>query len=457
MKRESLLGHVIEILDLVRSASQPADGLVKEFFRARHYLGSTDRRYIGETVFGVLRNYLLLDTYVNQTFRSMGHPPITPLTPSIAWVAAYAIRLQGESIESYTVDIARLWERSASALPADTALRALQTIELPDELLADPVKRLATLYSMPLPVVEHWFTRFGASETAALCLSLNKQAPTAIRVNTLRTTVEECAAHLAGWGLETHRTPLSPFGLVLDKRAPLESLAPFREGWFEMQDEGSQLLTLLLNPREGMTIVDACAGAGGKALHAAALMANRGTVLALDVDQKRLRNLVHRSTRAGATCIRTGLIERNGDVLQGLQGTADAVLVDAPCSGVGTYRRNPGLKMRFGMEKVEKLARKQRSLLEAYAPLVKAGGCLVYATCTLMQEENEDVVEKFLVAHPDFRLTSASGALARWDVHLQFPSSHFLLLPHVTCTDGFFAAVMERIDGAPSVASHQDI
>jgi len=245
-------------------------------------------------------------------------------------------------------------------------------------------------------------------------------------------------------GIATSPTPLSPVGLVVEKRAPLESIQAFKDGWFEMQDEGSQLLSLLLQLRGGMTVVDACAGAGGKSLHMSAMMNNQGTVFALDVDQRRLRNLTTRAVRAGALNIRTVTLEGNGDPLHHLIGSADAVLVDAPCSGVGTYRRNPGLKLRFSAEKVEKLARKQRSLLEFYAPLVRAGGRLVYSTCTLLQQENEAVIENFLWRHDDFHVLSARDILAAAGVSLDMTEPYLLLLPHKTHTDGFFAAVLER-------------
>jgi 16S rRNA (cytosine967-C5)-methyltransferase len=444
MKRGSLLGHVVEILDQVRTSSQPADALVKEFFRERHYLGSTDRRYIGEMVFGILRNFSLVDAYVTTSLRLLHFDPLPSSTPSVGWTAAYAIRLKAESQEGFVSDFADLWSRSFPAVPLGGFLQALSSVTLPAIPEEEPAAQLATLYSTPRPIVEQWLGRFGRGETVELCTALNLQAPTTIRVNTLRTSVEECAAGLWSVGIGTSPTTLSPVGLTVEKRAPLESTQAFKDGWFEMQDEGSQLLSMLLQLREGMTVVDACAGAGGKSLHMAALMNNRGNVLALDVDQRRLRNLEVRVGRAGVSIIHTTLLEGDAEILAPLIGAADAVLVDAPCSGVGTYRRNPGLKLRFGLERVEKLARKQRSLLEFNARLVKKGGRLVYSTCTLLQQENEDVVASFLTAHADFCIESAPTILAESGVRLEVAAPYLLLLPHRTHTDGFFAAVLKR-------------
>ncbi|HTO93508.1 MAG TPA: RsmB/NOP family class I SAM-dependent RNA methyltransferase, partial [Bacteroidota bacterium] len=231
-------------------------------------------------------------------------------------------------------------------------------------------------------------------------------------------------------------------GLVFPKRINAQGLHSFRQGLFEMQDEGSQILSMLLEVRPGMTVIDACAGAGGKSLHIAAMMQNRGKIFALDVDGKKLDNLVMRSRRAGVT-IATATVVPEDSVLPPVP-PADAVLVDAPCSGVGTFRRNPGAKLLCTEGYSLSLSRRQSALLERYAHSVRSGGRLVYSTCTLLRRENQDVVGEFLSSHPDFSLLPVAGILPRQGVRCPGEGTFLELLPHRTGTDGYFAAVMVR-------------
>jgi 16S rRNA (cytosine967-C5)-methyltransferase len=209
-----------------------------------------------------------------------------------------------------------------------------------------------------------------------------------------------------------------------------------------MQDEGSQVLSMLLEARPGMTVLDACAGGGGKSLHIAAMMQNRGKIIALDVDAKKLENLVTRSRRAGVTIATAEVVPEDADSTA--VPPADAVLIDAPCSGVGTFRRNPGAKLLCTEEYSLSLSRRQRALVERYAPSVRSGGRLVYSTCTLLRRENQDVVAEFLSLHPEFSLISAADILLRQGVRCPGQETCLELLPHRTGTDGYFAAVMVR-------------
>jgi 16S rRNA (cytosine967-C5)-methyltransferase len=222
----------------------------------------------------------------------------------------------------------------------------------------------------------------------------------------------------------------------------VHALRSFRDGWFELQDEGSQLIAMVVEPSPGETVVDACAGGGGKTLHLAALMKNIGVLVSVDLEERRLKNLRGRAGRAGvtmATVMRTG-----PDLLGSYRRKADAVLVDAPCSGVGTFRRNPGAKLKFSEDFVSTVCRTQRRLLEDSAELVKPGGRLVYATCSLLRQENETAVESFLSKHTEFALQHVAPILRRHAVTADDSTPFLLLLPHRTTTDGFFAAAMIR-------------
>jgi len=286
--------------------------------------------------------------------------------------------------------------------------------------------------------------RWGAEETALLAETLNHQAPLSLRVNPLRCSVERCRESLATAGVETGPAVLAPMALTLCRRVTLDSLRPHCDGWFEMQDEGSQLISMLLQPSPGMTVVDACAGGGGKTLHLAALMHNTGSLIAIDTDERKLEHLRMRAFRAGISNVRTLSAQSQQAEIQSLDGRADAVLVDAPCSGIGTLRRNPGLKLGFRSDVSTRRAATQRSLLEAYAALVKPGGRLVYSTCTLLRRENEEIAEVFLRRSSGFTPERAGEILRRQGITVDADSPYLLLLPHRTTTDGFFAAVFTR-------------
>lgn len=444
MKRSSLLGHVVELLDTVRASARPADTVVREFFRHRHYLGSKDRRFIADALFGTLRHHALLDAFVLAALGAVDPHRSFPSTPSAAWLLAYCLRVQNESSELLEQEGETLWGSMRFPGTFRTFLLHLAQADPHSATAADPVRRLAVQTSMPAPVIREWIGRWGEEEAGLLAESLNVQAPTTIRVNTLKTDIDTCRTSLADAGVQVRPTPFAPAGFVLEKRVSIESLETFRKGFFEMQDEGSQLIAHLLEPREGMTVCDACAGGGGKTLHAAMLMKNKGTILASDIDRRRLSSLADRASRAGVDIVRTFAALTDGSTLSSLRANADAVLVDAPCSGIGTYRRNPGLKMAYSSEASGRFGRTQRSLLEVYSTIVKPGGRLVYSTCTLVEEENEGVVSAFLEAHPEFRLLDAGALLEKQGIHVPCAPPFLLLLPHRTGTDGFFAAVMER-------------
>jgi 16S rRNA (cytosine967-C5)-methyltransferase len=442
MQKSSLIGHSIELLDAVHSTTQPADGVVKEFFRARHYLGSKDRRFIAESLFGMLRHYRFIDVVASDVLRSRG--PVTPRRPAIVDYGVYAVRLLGEDIGLILADIAGLWRVYLPDIDCRDAVAAISNVVATPEKSADPVTYLGVVHSFPERIVKEWVDRFGVHEAEQLCKALNTAAPTTIRVNTLKTTVEECQRRLANEGVTTTRASMSPWALHLEKRINVHAHSSYKEGLFEMQDEGSQLVSMLLNVRAGHTVVDACAGGGGKTVHLGALMKNEGVLLALDADEKRLASIRPRLQRAGITCARLQRTDADGDAILAFKGNADAVLIDAPCTGVGIFRRNPGAKRTFTPSFVESVARTQRDILEKYCTLVRPGGVLVYSTCTLLHQENEDQVGRFLGEHQEFALTSATGILANHGVHVDSNSPYLALFPHRSTTDGFFAAVMTR-------------
>ncbi|HKW80441.1 MAG TPA: RsmB/NOP family class I SAM-dependent RNA methyltransferase, partial [Casimicrobiaceae bacterium] len=283
-----------------------------------------------------------------------------------------------------------------------------------------------------------------AAERDALARSWLEPAPLDLRVNTHKISRDAALAALAASGIEARPTPHSPLGLRVCGKPALLEHALFASGALEVQDEGSQLLGLLVAPRRHDMVADFCAGAGGKSLLLGALMRSQGRVYAFDVSAARLSRLKPRLARSGLSNVQPTLIDDERDQrIKRLAGKLDRVLVDAPCSGFGTLRRNPDLKWRHGAEAIAELAAKQARILDAAATLLKPGGRLVYATCSVLRDENEAIVEGFVDAHPAFALGDARSALARAGVALDTGRVLKLSTPRHAC-DGFFAAVLER-------------
>jgi len=259
-------------------------------------------------------------------------------------------------------------------------------------------------------------------------------------VNTLKTDREECRLRLQKEGIETEDTPRSPVGLVVGKRFDRNASPAFRDGWFEIQDEGSQLVSLFARPIPGSVVIDACAGAGGKTLHLAEMMKNEGEIIAIDSGKRRLEELSLRARRAGISCVKTMVVSDLRP--DNLDGKADLVLVDAPCSGSGTIRRNPSLKWQISETMVDRYASRQQEILDFNSAFVRSGGALCYVTCSLLRKENEEVLRTFLEKHPQFALVDCptAGLDLRTGVTDQFVH----LLPHRHNTDGYFIGLMRR-------------
>ncbi len=443
MKKASLLGHAAEVLDRIREGYRPADTILAEFFHDRRYLGARDRRDISGMVFGVLRNLRFLEGIVQAAIRSISGVHAVEGSSRLI-LAAYVLRVEEDSaVETPGLLTEFVTPLFGTEIPPGL-IDSLVHTQLPEQILGSPVSRVAVQHSFPDCIIQEWAARFGIEETEALAASLNTQAPLSIRVNTLKATVDACMKDLEASGIQVSKGLCSPFALVLAKRVTLDTLHSYRDGLFEMQDEGSQLLSLLVDPQPGMTVIDACAGGGGKALHLAALMQNAGRLIAIDLDDRKLRHLQVRADRAGAKVHLILSAQRDEAAIARLRGKAHAVLVDAPCSAIGTVRRNPALKLSYTPERSEALSATQFKLLDSAALLVRPGGRLVYSTCTLLTKENEEVASRFLDSHAEFSLHSAPEILRRWGVDSDPSSAYLQLLPHRTGTDGFFAAVFVK-------------
>jgi 16S rRNA (cytosine967-C5)-methyltransferase len=439
MQMTSLIGHTQELLGIILNSKKPADVLIDTFFRSHKYLGSHDRKFIAETTYGTLRNLRKCEFMVASAAAAMDEPLLEE-DKVLLFIAAY-LSLQGSLNEEITGQISSKLKSTHLAGKKEQVFHALAGPAAPG--IESAVERMGLEYSFPDWIVQRFVEQYGEGEAEKICSSLNEQAPLTLRVNTLKATVDQCQAELNKQGMSAAKTQLSPFGLNLSKRINVFSLPVFRDGWFEVQDEGSQLLPLLIDPKPNSKLLDICAGAGGKTLEFAALMKNRGEIFAADINRYRLADLRKRMKRAGAQNIRIQEIQAIDDLVEKYSGFFDIVFVDAPCSGLGTLRRNPGMKWMVTEQTVLELSEKQRSILHASAQLVKAGGRLVYATCTLLKQENENVVDEFLSHCPGFTLVDVNGLFTTQN-KLMTQGPYLKLLPHVSGTDGFFCAVLEK-------------
>ena len=406
---------LVHALIQVGSLNAPADALLKQFFRDRKALGPRDRAMVSESVYAALRRSRWLEALV---------PGGEPRRLAFAVLA----QLRGFS------------SRELEPLCRGSELEWLHALRVkaPDN------PDLGFQAELPQWVVTRLQAQFDDAEVLALGRALQQSAALDLRVNTLKASVDQAQARLAAEGIKAERMPFAPNGLRIKGKPSLQPLAVFREGLIEVQDEGSQLLGHLLAPRRGEMVVDFCAGAGGKTLLLGALMQNEGRLYAFDVSERRLANLKPRLKRSGLSNVNPVLIANERDPrVKRLAGKVDRVLVDAPCSGLGTLRRNPDLKQRQSPEGVAELTVKQDAILASAASLLKVGGTLVYATCSLLFEENEARVAVFNAAHPDFEQQDCGALLQQGRIPIEMGKT-LQLLPHRHGTDGFFAAVWCR-------------
>ena len=409
------LDAAVDALRRVLRFEHPADSVLSHYFKEHRTLGQSERAFVAESTYGVLRHKRVLDH-------------LTAASGPRALLLAWLVRFGGYEAGA----CARVLDPREARWLEDIATLALD--DLP----------LAVRAELPDWVWERLEPEMGETEALALGHAMQSPAPLDLRVNALRTDRPAVIELLRASGIQAAETPYSPLGVRIAGRPALQRHPLFLEGRVEVQDEGSQLAGLLVAPRRHDLVVDFCAGAGGKALMLGALMNSQGRVYAFDVSPARLARLKPRLKRSGLSNLHPHLLKNEHDTkVKRLAGKIDRVLVDAPCSGLGTLRRNPDLKWRQSPATLDEMKAKQRVILDAAASLVKPGGRLVYATCSVLREENEDIVDAFSRAHPGFARISCAQALAAQGVGLD-TGENLRLWPHIHGTDGFFASIFER-------------
>ncbi|MBR3426242.1 MAG: RsmB/NOP family class I SAM-dependent RNA methyltransferase [Neisseriaceae bacterium] len=407
----------VEITQKIMFFEQPADACLSAFFKANNKLGRQDRAEIAQTVFAVLRHYEKIQTLLTE-----------PLSAKMV-VLCGLMTVRGFSVSALQ-DFCNNEEK-----------QLLIDIKQHKNMLSGSLNIQAELPNWLIDALRLTYTD---DEIVKIGQAMSVAAPLDLRVNILKNQRDKVLKQLQDEGFQAASTPFSPWGIRLIDKSSLHKHPLFLDGTLEVQDEGSQLLSLLSGAKRGLTVVDFCAGAGGKTLAMGALMHNKGRLYAFDISEKRLNNLKPRLMRSDLGNVLPQVIENEHDSkLQRLRGKADIVLVDAPCSGTGTLRRNPDIKYRQSPEKIARIVEQQSSIFQAASQLVAPNGRLIYATCSLLTVENEQQVEQFLQQNPQFTLENANNLL---QPYISLPSDQPMLRlnPAQHGTDGFFAAVLTK-------------
>ncbi len=417
----------IELLAVQLKNQSVADQLLYKYFRARRYIGSKDRTSITTLFYSILRQRLELEHYLG----------VLGIEVHAEHIVALGLSRDGQALSGvFTGD-----QYQPACLPDDVVAQIesqdLTQIEIP----------LHAQLNVPEWLMPYFQASFGDRMSQELA-ALNQPAPVDLRVNTLCATRDQVLKDLQNVGIEAQATLFSPVGIRLQERAAISGLDLFKQGAFEVQDEGSQLLAQICAAKPGHKVIDFCAGAGGKALALAAAMDNKGSIIACDISAPRLQELSKRAKRAGAFNIRTlELNHEHSKLLKRHIKTADVVLVDAPCSGSGAWRRNPDARFNLSDQRLLELTRLQSQILSSAARLVKPGGRLIYATCSLFTQENQYQIDAFLKENNDiYQLSNVGSTLddASYAALLADSGQYLELSPARTNTDGFFAAVLLR-------------
>lgn len=415
-----MIKHAANILRAFEIEPKPADRLVDLYFRRNRNLGSRDRRIIADSVFGVLRWKRRLEGYLRR--EGVNRAGCDQLVSTyVAWQQKeVAGRLENIPVDiSFTVDDYRKFPGGGAAY-----------------------------YSFPDFLYEMLIKEYGSEDALKIMGELNEPAenPT-IRVNLLKTDYRTLYDELVSAGIDVEKTQMSPYGMKLKERTNFGSLESYRLGKFEVQDEASQLASLMANAKPGETVLDACAGAGGKSIFLAMMMENKGKIIATDKDERKLKELRKRAARAGASCVKVIPPTRFKE-LESYRGLCDLVVIDAPCSGTGTLKRNPDLKWRLSEDMIRSYVDTQSSLLGEYSAWLKPNGRLLYITCSILSDENEKIIERFVKSHPFNLVENPQIQIQKDKKSAQniFTGEGYLKTAGMLgFMDGFFACIMKRV------------
>ncbi|GAB4129909.1 MAG: class I SAM-dependent methyltransferase [Raineya sp.] len=399
----NLCNAVVEALYAIFNEEKHADKAIEYWLKSNPRWGARDRAFIAENTYEIVRWWRRLIILADLTYQDKKKYSYQQIWKVLGtWLVLQAYPLPD-------------WEEFATLNPSKVKqnnkkkLLRKEREAIPDWLDALACQEMGE---------QQWEQELKAS---------NQQANVVLRTNTLKTTPEELRSLLEKQGIAVAKIENAPAALLLKERQNIFKNKLFLEGYFEIQDAGSQMIAEFLQVKPSMRVIDACAGAGGKTLHLAALMQNKGKIIALDTEKWKLQELKSRSKRAGTSIIESKVIDSNKTIKR-LENSADRLLLDVPCSGLGVLKRNPDAKWKLSLEFVEKIRKKQTEILSFYPKMLKKSGLMVYATCSLLPSENEKQIEYFLANNPDFRLIDQKH-----------------LLPSQYGFDGFYMALLEKI------------
>jgi len=445
--KNNVRSSAVDILNRVETEQSFAEPLLTHLLDRGAFAEVEDRGLLTELVYGTLRLRNRLDWIIG-IFYSGAVASMERGIRNILRVGLYQIfcmdRIPHYAAVHEAVGLTkRLYpgrDRLVNALLRN-ALRRKGEISYPD-YATRPLEYVATYYSHPLWLVAGWEARYGIEHTRALCEANNRTPPSALRVNTIKTDRETTVELFSKDGFRVRPAVCAPDGILVDAHPfPVRNHALFARGHFQFQDEASQLVSLLVNPRPGDRVLDVCSGAGIKATHLGAMMENRGTIIAVDTDFRKLKRGIELAKRLGVEIIDRITADGKEDLGPLFHGRFDRILVDAPCTGLGTVRRKPEIKWFADPGGSEKFAKLQREILTRCSRYLKEGGTMVYATCTTEPEENEGVIKKVLADDPSLMLCTFPVVP---DKSMIDEKGFFRTWPHMHGTDGFFGAVLRK-------------
>jgi 16S rRNA (cytosine967-C5)-methyltransferase len=445
--KETPRSLAVDILNRIDEAGLFAEPLLDQALSGDRLTNIHDRHLLTEIVYGTLRKRGRIDGIIARFYKgdmAGMETGVKNILRTAVYQLLFTDRIPPFAIVNEAVKIAKISHRASSGLVnaiLRNIIRQPENIPGPD-FSKYPAAHISQVHSHPLWLVERWLKQFGPEETLAICRANNDIPPLSVRINRLKTTREPVMADLGQSVFETRKTAFSPDGLILSGGAvSLRETPSYREGHLQIQDEASQLITCLVDPKPGMAVLDACAGAGIKTSHLAERMQNRGRILALDRSGQKLKALRANMKRLGITIVETSIKDVSEDPDDALPGAFDRVLVDVPCSGLGTLRRNPEIKWRIRPADIDDFSFLQKRLLDQAARCLKRGGTLVYSTCTLTPEENETVIRDFLSRSGDFHLENPPDFVP---ASMVTEEGFFKTRPDLHGTDGFFGAILRR-------------
>ena len=442
----------LDVLNTLTRGKKTLDSILRNIPQDDRYLSRRDRALFTAMVYGVLRWRSRLDHVIAH----FSNTPIQKIEPAVLNILRlglfqiiYLDRIPDSAAVNTSVEMTKQIGASRAVGFVNALLRRsaanYSNVHFP-AFETDPVAYLSADQSLPGWLAQRWLKRYDKETILILCDKINSIPPITIRTNTLKTTREQLTLSLESEAERIESTTTAPDGIkLINPKRSIPDLPAFKNGWFQVQDEAAQLVTLLLNPQPEESVLDACAGLGGKTAHIAQLMQNKGSVTAMDKDEKKLQQLDSEMQRLNIPIVHTHCHDLNSALDKKKVDVFDRILLDAPCSGLGVLRRNPDIKWNSTEKSLKRHANMQKRFLETLAPMVKSNGVLVYSVCSIEPEENEAVIRAFLKNHPEFVIDKNPGKLPETMLSLIEPTTGFKTLPILNDMDGFFLTRLKRI------------